>query len=185
MSNPRIASRKLHRWGALTIAIPFLLVLLTGLLLQVKKQVTWVQPPEQEREAGGPLVAHERLLEIARSVPQAGVRGWEDIDRLDFRPSKGVVKVLANSRWEMQVDLRTGELLQTAYRRSDLIEDLHTGGWFSEGIKLWLFFPAALIVTVLWVTGMYMALVHYRAVRRRPRVDLSPAGERVTDHAAP
>src|SRR5688500_8009736 len=177
MSNPRIASRKLHRWGALTIAIPFLLVLLTGLLLQVKKQVPWVQPPEQEREAGGPLVAHERLLEIARSVPQAGVRGWEDIDRLDFRPSKGVVKVLANSRWEMQVDLRTGELLQAAYRR--------TGGWFSDGIKLWLVSPAALTVTALWVAGMSMALVHCRAVRRRPRVDLSRAGERVTEHAAP
>ena len=184
MANPRILSRKLHRWGALTIATPFLLVLLTGLLLQVKKQVPWVQPPEQERVPGGPLVAHERLLEIARGVPQARVQGWEDIDRLDYRPSKGVVKVLANSRWEMQVDLRTGELLQTAYRRSDLIEDLHTGGWFSDGIKLWLFFPVALIVTGLWITGLYMALVHYRAVRRRGRMDLSRTGERVTDHTA-
>jgi uncharacterized iron-regulated membrane protein len=56
MANPRILSRKLHRWGALSIAMPFLLVLLTGLLLQVKKQVPWVQPPEQEREAGARLV---------------------------------------------------------------------------------------------------------------------------------
>ena len=67
----------------------------------------------------------------------------------------------------LQMDIGTGRLLQTAYRRTDLIEDLHTGAWFSDGAKLWVFLPIALVVTSMWITGMYMAIIHYRAVRRR------------------
>lgn len=38
-------TRKLHRWGALLTAVPLLLVIVTGLLLQVKKEAAWIQPP--------------------------------------------------------------------------------------------------------------------------------------------
>lgn len=169
MSNPRVVNRRLHRWGAVAVALPFLLVLVTGLLLQVKKQVPWVQPPERRSEALAPVVGWDRILEVARSVPEAGVEGWQDIDRVDMRPGKGMAKVLSNSRWELQLDIRTGDILQSSYRRTDVIEDLHTGAWFSEGTKLWIFLPAALVVTGLWGTGMYLALVHYRATRRRGR----------------
>ena len=34
--NPRVFFRKTHRWGAILVAVPFLLVLVSGLLLQVK-----------------------------------------------------------------------------------------------------------------------------------------------------
>ena len=38
-------SRKLHTWAAFITALPFLLVIVTGLLLQLEKQVPWVKPP--------------------------------------------------------------------------------------------------------------------------------------------
>ena len=34
-------TRKLHRWGALLTALPLLIVIVSGLLLQVKKQIPW------------------------------------------------------------------------------------------------------------------------------------------------
>ncbi len=40
--------RKLHRWGALITVVPLVLVIVTGIILQVKKQVDWVQPPTQK-----------------------------------------------------------------------------------------------------------------------------------------
>lgn len=169
MSNPRIINRRLHRWGAVTVAVPFFLVLLTGLLLQVKKQIPWIQPAELRGEATAPSVPWERFLAVARAHPEAGVTGWDDIDRVDMRPGKGMAKVLTTSRWELQVDIATGEVLQSAYRRTDVIEDLHTGAWFSEGAKLWIFLPVALVVTGLWGTGIYLAVVHYRATARRHR----------------
>lgn len=165
--NYRILNRKLHRWGSVAVALPFLIVLVTGLLLQVKKQVTWVQPAEQKTAHRAPSVSMERLLEVAKSVPQAGVQGWSDIDRFDVRPGKGLVKVITNSRWEMQVDAETGELLQTAYRRSDLIETLHDGSWFHDAVKLYVFLPAAIIVLGLWGTGLYLFVLPYLTRRRR------------------
>jgi hypothetical protein len=96
-------------------------------------------------------------------VPQAQVASWDDIDRLDVRPGKGLVKVTANNRWEVQVDLGTGAVLQAAYRRSDLIEQLHDGSWFHDAAKLWIFLPSGVIVLGLWGTGMYLYVLPYLA----------------------
>jgi uncharacterized iron-regulated membrane protein len=151
-----IWSRKLHRWGALVVAAPFLVVLLSGLLLQWKKEVAWVQPPEQRGTGTVPVVSFERILAAVRTVPEAGVAGWADVDRLDVRPGKGVAKVQAVNGWEVQVDLTTGAVLQAAYRRSDLIETLHDGSFFHDAAKHWVFFPTALVVLGLYLTGLYL-----------------------------
>lgn len=165
MPNPRIWNRRLHRWGAIGVAVPFLLVLVTGLLLQVKKQVPWVQPVEQRTTTEVPSVGFDRILAAAAAHPQAGIQSWADIDRVDVRPGKGILKVIGNSRWELQLDIATGEVLQVAYRRSDLIESLHDGSFFTDAAKLWIFLPVALIVLGLWITGMYLWILPYLARR--------------------
>lgn len=168
-TNFRVLNRRLHRVGALLTALPFLVVLVTGLLLQVKKQVPWVQPPERRGTGPVPVASLEAMLEAARRVPEAGIVTWEDVDRVDVRPSKGIAKVIGNSRWEIQVDLATGAILQTAYRRSDLIESMHDGSWFHDAAKLWIFLPSALVVLGLWVTGVYLWFLPHLARRQRER----------------
>jgi uncharacterized iron-regulated membrane protein len=169
MVNLRIWNRKLHRWGAVATALPFVLVLVTGLLLQLKKQLPWVQPPEQRTAARVPALSMAAILATARAEPRAGVREWSDIDRLDVRPSKGIVKVISTSRWELQLDLATGALLQSTYRRSDLIESLHDGSFFTDTAKLWIFLPSGLVVLGLWLTGVYLWLLPHRARASKPR----------------
>ncbi len=154
-------TRKIHRWGAIIIALPFLIVLITGLLLQVKKEVAWVQPPSTEGVSPNPEITFEQILASAMTVPEAEIRGWEDIDRLDVRPGKGIVKVRAINHWEVQIDTKTAEVLQAEYRRSDIIEAMHDGSWFHESAKLWVFLPSGIIVTILWITGMYMFFIPY------------------------
>lgn len=154
--NWRIWNRKCHRWGAILIALPFLLVIATGILLQLKKEWSWVQPPTQRGQGKTPTVSLAAILEAVRSRPEAGVQGWEDVDRVDMQPGRGVAKVQARSGWEVQVDLETGEVLHVAYRRSDLIESLHDGSWFHERAKVWVFLPVAVVVLGLWVTGVYL-----------------------------
>lgn len=154
--NWRVWMRKWHRWGAIVVALPFLLVLVTGILLQVKKEFSWIQPPSAKGRSKTPRVSLDAILQAASGVPEAGVSGWSDVDRLDVRPHRGIVKVQARSRWEVQVDLETGEVLQVAYRRSDLIENLHDGSWFDEAVKTWVFLPVALVVLTLWVSGVYL-----------------------------
>lgn len=165
-----ILSRRLHRWGAIGTALPFLLVLVTGLLLQVKKQLPWVQPVEQRTPVSVPGMSWETILAAAQSVPEAGVQEWEDIDRLDVRPGKGLIKVITKSRWELQLAMEDGRILQTAYRRSDLIEELHDGSWFGDPAKLWVFLPSAIVVFGLWLTGIYLWLLPTLTKRKRARL---------------
>ncbi len=154
--NWRIWARKCHRWGAILVALPFLLVIVTGILLQLKKDWSWVQPPTVKGNGKSPKVGPEQLLAIARSVPEAEVQSWSDIDRLDYQPSKGVVKILLKNRQEVQVDAETGAVLQVSLRRSDLIESLHDGSWFHDRAKIWVFLPSAVVVLGLWFTGIYL-----------------------------
>jgi len=149
-------NRTLHRWGAVLIALPLLVVVGSGILLQLKKESDWIQPPTRKGSGGSPSIPFERILAAAATVPEADVRTWDDVDRLDVRPSKGVVKVRAKSGWEGQVDATNGEVLQAAVRRSDVIEAIHDGSFFHENVKLWIFLPAALVLAGLWFTGIYL-----------------------------
>lgn len=174
--NPRVFFRKTHRWGAILVAAPFLVVLVSGLLLQLKKDVTWVQPPTKRGAGREPTLPMEALLAAVKRVPEAGVASWADVDRLDLRPRDGIVKVQCKNRYEVQVDFQTGEVLQVEYRRSDLIESLHDGSWFGDAAKLWVFLPAAAVVLGLWLTGLYLfALPLAVKWRRKPP---PAAGER-------
>jgi uncharacterized iron-regulated membrane protein len=149
-------SRKLHRWGAILIALPLLVVICTGLLLQLKKEWVWIQPAERRGVGTTPSITFDQILTALRGVPEADVESWEDVDRLDVRPGKGMLKVRCNNDWEVQIDTATGEVLQVAYRRSDLIESIHDGSFFHASAKLWVFLPSGLVLLALWITGVYL-----------------------------
>lgn len=159
-------SRRLHRWASVATAIPLLVVVCTGLLLQLKKEIAWVQPPTLRGAGGDPSIRFDQVLSAAASVPGVEVDSWQDIGRLDLRIKDGVVKVHAKSGWEIQVCSTTGSVLGYAMRRSDLIEALHDGSWFGSFAKLGIFLPSAVLVLVLWATGIWLWLMPYMA--RRP-----------------
>src|SRR5262245_51363150 len=119
--NPRVFFRKTHRWGAVLIAAPFLLVVVTGCLLQLKKEIGWIQPPTKKGKAKEPSASFEQILAAVKTVPEAEVQGWGDVERMDVRPKDGIVKVQCKNRYEVQVDFQTAKVVQVEYRRSDLI----------------------------------------------------------------
>ncbi|MAG56401.1 MAG: hypothetical protein CMJ83_08935 [Planctomycetes bacterium] len=162
-----ILNRKLHRWGALLTALPVIVVISTGIVLQLKKESDWVQPPTAAGGGTRPTISFEKVLEAARTASEAGIATWDDVERLDVRPNRGVIKVRAKSRWEVQVDAASGAVLQVAYRRSDLIESIHDGSFFHDRVKLWVFLPAGVILFGLWITGVYLWLLPHLARRRR------------------
>ena len=96
------------------------------------------------------------------------VQTWDDVNRLDVRLGRGVVKVWLMNGYEVQVDLGTGRVLQTAYRRSDLIESIHDGSFFAgDWTKLGLFLPSGIVVLLLWLSGMWMWWVPFAAKRAK------------------
>ena len=159
----------MHRWGALIAAVPLALVIATGLLLQVKKQVPWVQPPTQKGTGQVPGLDWPRILAAAQAAPEANVTSWDDVDRLDVRPGKGLIKIQCKNSWELQIDASTGDLLSSKYRRSDWIEALHDGSFFHDNVKLWIFLPSGLILMGLWVSGVYLWYLPIQARRKKIR----------------
>jgi len=164
-------TRKLHRWGAIITAVPLLIVISSGLLLQVKKQLEWVHTPSQQGSVTEVAFSHslQSLLAVAQSVAEAEVQSWDDIDRIDVRPSKGIAKVQCKNRWELQIDLTTHQVLSSTYRRSDLIESFHDGSFFSDSAKLWVFLPNGLILLALWGTGMWLWYLPIASKRKKKR----------------
>ncbi len=163
---PRL-NRKLHRIGALVSALPLLVVIASGIFLQLKKDWSWVQPPTRPGSTQELAISWDEIIEAARGVDRAGIRSWSDVDRLDVRPSQGMLKVRSRSRWEVQLDASTAEVLSVEYRRSDLIESIHDGSFFGDPAKRWVFLPAAFVLMGLWISGVYLWLLPHLVRRRR------------------
>jgi uncharacterized iron-regulated membrane protein len=171
--------RNWHYWVSIGIALPALVMMASGLLLQLKKQWDWVQPPEQRGTGTAPVIGLEALKDRLVATPELGVRGWEQIHRIDVRPSRGVAKVSLTDGWEVQVDLGTGAVLQRAYRRSDLIESIHDGSFFGgDAVKLGVFLPTGLLLLFLLLSGLYLFALPYLAKARRRRRASEPAPHR-------
>ncbi len=160
-------TRVSHRWGSIIALLPLMIIIASGIILQLKKVSPYIQPPTQHGAGTAPAIGFERILEVARTVPEAEVQSWEDVDRLDVRPGEGVVKVRCKNRYEVQIDTETAEILQVAVRRSDLIESIHDGSYFNDHFKLWVFLPAGIVLAMLVITGIYLFLLPYLVRRKR------------------
>lgn len=162
-------SRDVHFWGALLCAVPLLVVIITGMILILKKEFHWVQPTTIKREGRSPNITFMQILDVAKSVQEAGIEDWSDIDRLDVRPGKGIIKIRSANNWEIQIDHQTSEVVQVAYRRSDFIESLHAGTFWGKSVSYYIFLPSAFILFALLITGIYMFVVTYASKRNLKR----------------
>lgn len=133
--------RRWHRWVGLSIAILIVISSITGLLLAWKKQAAWLQPTEHngvstnvESWANPSLIAAAANKALSDSLKlQAGE--LPQIDRLDFRPKRGIVKVIYKGDWEVQVDATTAQMYSVAKRNVDWIERLHDGSIVADWFK--------------------------------------------------
>lgn len=147
---------KLHYWGAAVVIIPFLIVLISGLFLQVKKEFSWIQPKTVKTKYRDLTLSFDQILVAAKSVKETQIKTWKDIKLLDVRPGKGITKIRAKNNWEIQIHNETAEVLAVNFRRSDIIESIHDGSWFHDSAKLWVFLPSALIMLLMSITGLYL-----------------------------
>ena len=117
------------------------------------------------------------MFDAARAVPEAQITTWEDLERVDFKPGKAVVKFVGRAGVEVQVDTSTGMVLQVATRRSDLIESIHDGSYFADWAKLYIFLPAGILLFIMWLTGLYLFFLPYwkKAQKRRAKPQRSAA----------
>ena len=130
----------------------------SGILLQLKKQSNWIQPNIEITSSSKPVML-QSYLDAAISVKEANILSWDDIDRIDIRPNKGIAKIKSKNNWEIQIDIETSEIYSSNFRRSDIIETIHDGSFFSEIVKYGWFLPSGILLLVLSLSGIYMFFI--------------------------
>ena len=131
--------RIFHRWIGISLAVFLLISAFTGILLSLKKNFDILQPPTQKGQSAD-LSTWKSLDELkliaVQEVQKDNPNSENSVERLDVRPSKGVVKVLfKQENLEVQLDGTSGEVLSVAPRWSDWLESLHDGSIISDLFK--------------------------------------------------
>jgi len=153
--------RKYHRYIGLTLAIFLFVSAITGMLLSLKKDLDILQPPTQKGTSKS-LATWKPISELATIATTAFHEQYPDqldnlIDKMDVRPSKGIVKVLfEKGYWEVQVDGTSGEIKSIARRHSDWIEHLHDGSIISDLFKLVSMNALGLGILILMGSGLWL-----------------------------
>lgn len=155
-------NRTIHNWVSIFIALPVMLIIVSGLFLQLKKDFTWIQPPSVRGASDAtPMATHEELLAAATSVPQTAGLKWSDFDRIDYKVDRGMVKFMTLEGWEVQVDTSNATILSVAERRSDFFEKLHDGTYFGDWVKYYIVLPTGICLFLMWMTGLWMFFYPY------------------------
>ncbi len=151
--------RKIHRYLGLTISILLVISAITGILLGWKKNVDLLQPPTQKglQTAYDQYQPVEYLAQVAtQAVDSLGLDG-SNIDRIEYRPTKGIAKVIFDTgSWEVQVDATNLAVLSVAKRHSDWIESLHDGSIISDFFKLFSMNFLGVGVLLLIASGIWL-----------------------------
>ena len=138
----------------------------SGIMLQLKKQSNWIQPNVEVTSSSKPVML-QSYLDTVSTVKEANISSWDDIERIDIRPDKGIAKIKSKNNWEIQIDIETSERYATNYRRSDIIESIHDGSFFSEIVKYGWFLPSGILLLTLSLTGIYMFFIPILKKRKR------------------
>lgn len=126
-------TRKIHRTTGALLFVFFFITAATGLLLGWKKHTGGViLPKSYQGKSTDPKdwlpvsVLHDKAIKVVREQVDPNLS--LELERIDLRPDKGMVKfVFIEDYWGVQLDLTTGELLHIERRRSDFIENIHDG----------------------------------------------------------
>lgn len=161
--------RKIHRSMGIFLFVFYTLVAITGFLLGIKKHSGGIILPKTKSGSSTKLVDFiplDSLQHIAKKEITNFLNESKsvEIDRIDVRPEKGIVKFTFQSNfYEVQLDGATGSLLQIDLRRSDIIEKIHDGSIvdYFLGIKAGIFkliYTSILSIALLLfvITGFWL-----------------------------
>jgi len=168
-------SRTIHRWIGIAAAVLFLLVSITGFVLQIQQTFG---KEEREREEQAQAVSSLtlannfapdlRVLNAARAnlLRQFGPRSISGVDwQVSGTRPLYVLHLVGDPAVRVSVDARSGQLVERVSDEENWVLRLHSGEIFGEGGRfLGLAWGAGLITMTL--TGIWLYVKMYRARRK-------------------
>lgn len=151
--------RKIHRATGAMLFLFFAIIAITGVLLGWKNMSNGAILPKSKigistnlKEWKPVSELHTNAIEILKDSISNTIS--LELNRIDIRKEKGMVKfIFEDHLWEVQLDGKTGELLQLQKRHSDFFEDIH------DGTVLDSTFGTSKIFKVIYTTIMGFALM--------------------------
>lgn len=181
---------KYHYWVALVVMVPWLVVVSSGLILQLRHEIPGVMPHYAQGSGSVPVLQYQEVLDIAKTIPELRVEGWSDVWRVYARPGEGIMEIRTKVGYGAQIDAATGDVLDVYARSADFWEDVHEGifgrhqlygekvfGDNKINLSMWVFLPVNIIALFLWFTGVVVAL---RSTVKKPVAVPVPAPARAT-----
>lgn len=155
-------TRSLHKIIGLVAALFLAIVAVTGFLLATKDTLGWVKPETKSGEEVSnfaEVVSMETVGDAVFALGIAELKVWKDIERVDYRPSKNVFKVVSEKGYhEVQVDGKTGKVLGVAQRVDQLSEDIHDFSFFAKWMHAYWLPIVAIVLLALAISGVGMYL---------------------------
>jgi len=143
--------RKYHRLISIIIALPFSVVIITGLVLMVRSKVEVIQPASLKVEK----LSDKPLLDFQTLFMKSGVRENE-VDQIIFKPEKFQLTLRLKNHEEIQLHPQTGMILKRAKRWTGFLIDLHQGSFLGEVGQFGIFLPSGLGVLFLLISGLVL-----------------------------
>ncbi len=158
-------NRDVHKWSGLILSIVILHVSVTGILLLFKEELGF-QPETHKGEKAemSEFVSIEKVITTGLAQGFEDLKTFDDIDRIDLRPSKNVGKLWTNEGREIQIELSTGKVLNVGYRGDKLLENLHDGSYFGTWVKYIVVTGSGVALILLTLSGFYIWA--YPAIKR-------------------
>ena len=118
--------RRLHKTIAIPLVVFLFLIGVTGLLLTWKDELK-LKPPSQSIVQQQNLIGLKSIEDIAKNYSDS-LNLDNTINRIDYRPSKGIAKVRFEYHFtELQINCYTGDIISIKQRTADIIEMIHDG----------------------------------------------------------
>ncbi len=150
--------RSWHHWIGISIVAFMLITSITGIFLGWKKNVALLQPPtlRGSNTTAATWISFDQVINISKHAMDSVTGHTIEMDRMDVRPERALVKVTFKEYWEVQVDLASGRVLSVAQRHADWIEHIHDGSIISDGFKLLYTNYIGVGLLLLSITGFWL-----------------------------
>lgn len=161
-----------HLWLGLLTSVFVIVVSVTGIALNHKRPLGLMNEPEQK--ASAPLAEAlplDRLVALAiEAFNHPEYQSEKAINRMDFRPKQGYIKVRFRDPkfTEVILDVFSGKVIHRGPRQDVVMEQLHSGELFGENWVL-LSDITAVALIVLTLGGIYIWLYPLLNKRRKQR----------------
>jgi uncharacterized iron-regulated membrane protein len=175
------AFRKVHRAMGATLFVFFFVISVSGLFLGWKKNSFGILLSKTKQGTSTELKNWQPIDSLQKAAffylkEKVSDDVSLEIDRIDIRKNKGVIKFIFTEYYGIQLDGVTGDLLLFERRYSDFIENIHDGSaldvyFKTKGNPIKLVYTTIMSIALLLftITGFWLWLGPKRMKRNRKK----------------